>query len=1445
MSTETGTENSLLQAIAQFTIPEIIQLLNGVVSLSRTDKRRRSRLVLVLQQLNEQQQAVVRLKMAGNRGSKKQRLNDGSSRLVIEVPYRGTEDVGDGGLPVHVGGVQELVSGPFLQVPSPARYRRVYKPQRRRGKWCAWSAHVACFNDKLLLANPQSIPNLFLLAPTHPHPAHELFNGALLHGPALRADGGRYLCLECRSQLLINERPRLSLANNMWLGEAPFELLDLGLAERLLIGLYFPAVSIPACGGNVSTYRLASNQVSAMVTDNLLPHSSRVLSATIGVTFVGFKKLPLRILPQLFDVRRHRVRDALCWLKANNPFYHDIQISEQRLAALPVAGVPQEIALNVRYEDDPSLIQREQGSYVPDDAQRPAGVALSAAMDNETATSEEQTTNSVSSAMQEDIVLLAPAPETPGQQTTNVGGTNQRLWASVHEWERHGLCVMKEALKSEDFRLKMKAFISANICAHIEGTTADSLKSLPTSKNLGYSRPPDPRQPNYDARAAELERNVARSYQWHDCLPYTCLRPKAGRMVCKRRAPWPTADEAWVMENGEWGPKRLHGLMNAWNPALLQVTRCNQDMKIITNGAETKDITFYITLYIAKRQIQAANASALLAKAYAYKPRRTPDQREIQDINRQMLERCVNILNRQHEFSAPEVISYLMGWGDRFISHTYVRIYWDVITAQLRRTFPHLRGATFGTGLLSTMVAEVIEQEQEQPIRLTRDEQGFLVLRDQLREYRDRGLALEDMNFFDYFTDTYDGKMLIANSNEEDDDEDAATVGEKRKRAGRPASQRVPYLPGSGRKRCRVVRGAKQEVNLHFVGKWFPRNDVPGEREYYCAQMLLLFKPWRRLGDLASGYSSFDEAFQLFISTASTNCLRILDNLQYFYDCSDQARKRREAAQVSERQQECTVPVDDTQDRPVAMEIEFQEEDVRLARSLRYAAREEIYGEGAMATAFAQGIFSNSYGEVPLNAVARQATAADMSQYHEWGQRIAAYTRSAMFAENNGLVVGGPQVDAAVFQDEGQPEINTVSESEPAVEALDCEPTPEGGKERSLITLDTRRPHGQPRQPPRLEREPYSDIADYLRMSAEDRERSILTLLLEINGRTHAAEAGQLQLAENLGRAEVAMGDMRLQLDNADALVITLQNQQGAGKAASGGKQPRVAAPDFNGDATTVDSFLADCFLNFNGNPLYAGDTAKINYALSYCKEGPAVVWKDTIVQSMRNGTGTGSFKTWKDFEDGFIATFRSPAHVELTIQKMETLRQGKGEPAMNYFTLLDSYNQVAKYDDTNLTRLLRRALDPRIIKGIYGQSTQPVTYDQWKRDALKHDGLLQEWAAGNRAANPAVAKNNPVRTNTWNRAPTTATTGAVVPAGNLAPAQPAVAVQAPVPMEVDRAAANEHQTREVICYRCGLEGHIGRNCTTPAAQWVRGQVAEPKEDPAPEGGADFQAARG
>lgn len=38
--------------------------------------------------------------------------------------------------------------------------------------------------------------------------------------------------------------------------------------------------------------------------------------------------------------------------------------------------------------------------------------------------------------------------------------------------------------------------------------------------------------------------------------------------------------------------------------------------------------------------------------------------------------------------------------------------------------------------------------------------EGAFVLKDQLKEYTDRGLPLEGMNYYDYHVDTYDGAPL-------------------------------------------------------------------------------------------------------------------------------------------------------------------------------------------------------------------------------------------------------------------------------------------------------------------------------------------------------------------------------------------------------------------------------------------------------------------------------------------------------------------------------------------------------------------------------------------------------------------------------------------------------------------------------------------------------------
>ena len=58
--------------------------------------------------------------------------------------------------------------------------------------------------------------------------------------------------------------------------------------------------------------------------------------------------------------------------------------------------------------------------------------------------------------------------------------------------------------------------------------------------------------------------------------------------------------------------------------------------------------------------------------------------------NKKLIQRCANTLSREQELSAPEVVSYLMGWGDHYISHHFETIPWLSTLPLLRKTYPVL-----------------------------------------------------------------------------------------------------------------------------------------------------------------------------------------------------------------------------------------------------------------------------------------------------------------------------------------------------------------------------------------------------------------------------------------------------------------------------------------------------------------------------------------------------------------------------------------------------------------------------------------------------------------------------------------------------------------------------------------------------------------------------------
>lgn len=248
---------------------------------------------------------------------------------------------------------------------------------------------------------------------------------------------------------------------------------------------------------------------------------------------------------------------------------------------------------------------------------------------------------------------------------------------------------METALESSYFRDKLREFIRCNIRAHLDDLTEVDIQTMSREPQLAYSHPLDPRVDGWIESNHQFERQLVWSQQLHTCSRSTCLRIQNGQFICKRRAPWPLSNDNYIDERGNWGPKRTNGYINGYCPLLLTSMRCNNDIKINTNGSDTKDVAFYITAYAMKKQKKTHNLSALMASALPYHID-NPQYEDIREWNRLLLYQCLNVINCEMELSGPQVVSYLMGYGDTYTSHNYVPLYMSLLFSTIKCMFPSI-----------------------------------------------------------------------------------------------------------------------------------------------------------------------------------------------------------------------------------------------------------------------------------------------------------------------------------------------------------------------------------------------------------------------------------------------------------------------------------------------------------------------------------------------------------------------------------------------------------------------------------------------------------------------------------------------------------------------------------------------------------------------------------
>jgi hypothetical protein len=200
--------------------------------------------------------------------------------------------------------------------------------------------------EKSRLLNDPSIRTL--LVPSRHHPAHVLWHSALVLGNEVEEleDGYcAFICIECVTALQKAKLPRFALANDLWIGDTPYQLGTLTIPEQLLVARHYPRCYIfklyPREGGqmpseslqrgmkgNISLYELNTKDVVKMLDGQMMPNAVSTLASVLAITFVGSKVLPKDWLKSTFRVRRRSVYKVLLWLKANNCLYGYICIDE-------------------------------------------------------------------------------------------------------------------------------------------------------------------------------------------------------------------------------------------------------------------------------------------------------------------------------------------------------------------------------------------------------------------------------------------------------------------------------------------------------------------------------------------------------------------------------------------------------------------------------------------------------------------------------------------------------------------------------------------------------------------------------------------------------------------------------------------------------------------------------------------------------------------------------------------------------------------------------------------------------------------------------------------------------------------------------------------------------------------------------------------------------------
>ena len=146
-----------------------------------------------------------------------------------------------------------------------------------------------------------------------------------------------YICYRCKRDK--KSPKKFSAGNDMDPGIVPEQLKGLTQVEEMLISRVCPIMRIYRKHGGQRGYK---GHVLNLPQD-VLSFLNRLPSQVADLPVLVVRRHGADETHRDFTVRRHRVPDAILWLKTNNPFFKDIEIDRAVINSLPENGIPEEL----------------------------------------------------------------------------------------------------------------------------------------------------------------------------------------------------------------------------------------------------------------------------------------------------------------------------------------------------------------------------------------------------------------------------------------------------------------------------------------------------------------------------------------------------------------------------------------------------------------------------------------------------------------------------------------------------------------------------------------------------------------------------------------------------------------------------------------------------------------------------------------------------------------------------------------------------------------------------------------------------------------------------------------------------------------------------------------------------------------------------------------------